>query len=129
MEKEFVTYELALRMKQVGFDEPCLSVYISAEKLRVPTKFSIVNNILNGEYNDDFIPVIKCVAPTWQQAFRWFRDNYNVHSSPVKFDETKWWVNWGNWTSPVFEIFEEAEKCWLEKLLEIAETLQNEKRN
>jgi hypothetical protein len=27
MEKEFVPYELALRMKQLGFDEPCFGRY------------------------------------------------------------------------------------------------------
>jgi hypothetical protein len=38
-----------------------------------------------------------------------------------KYDETRWWVEWGTWTSSIFETFEEAEKCWLEKLLSIAE--------
>ena len=27
MEKEFVPYELALRMKELGFDEPCFGYY------------------------------------------------------------------------------------------------------
>ena len=27
MEKEFVPYELALRMKALGFDEPCFGYY------------------------------------------------------------------------------------------------------
>jgi hypothetical protein len=27
LQKEFVPYELALRMKQLGFDEPCLAIY------------------------------------------------------------------------------------------------------
>jgi predicted RNA-binding Zn-ribbon protein involved in translation (DUF1610 family) len=27
MEKEFIPYELALRMKQLGFDEPCFNLY------------------------------------------------------------------------------------------------------
>ena len=138
-EKEFVTYELALRMKQVGFDEPCLSVYTSAEKLRVPTKFSIVNNILNGEYNDDFIPVIKCVAPTWQQAFRWFRDKYNLYPS-INIYNDKWLcvikstvsseteisgyvvatINNGH---PTYDTYPEAELACLEKLIEIVEKL------
>jgi hypothetical protein len=29
MEKEFVPYGLALRMKVIGFDEPCLGSYYS----------------------------------------------------------------------------------------------------
>jgi hypothetical protein len=130
MEKEFIPYELAFRMKALGYDEPCLSVYISAEKLRVPTKFSIVNNILNGEYNDDFIPVIKCVAPTWQQAFRWFREKYNLNSfcKQLELNGKSYWKiskiettdkikGYSNFTNS----YEEAEFECLKKLIEIIE--------
>ena len=27
MEKEFVTYELALKLKELGFNEPCIATY------------------------------------------------------------------------------------------------------
>ena len=31
MEKEFVTYEIALELKQLGFDEPCFGYYVDGE--------------------------------------------------------------------------------------------------
>jgi hypothetical protein len=34
MEKEFVPYELALRMKQLGFNEPCLARWQKNKKLQ-----------------------------------------------------------------------------------------------
>jgi hypothetical protein len=133
MEKEFIPYTEALALKELGFDEPCLSVYTIVEKLRVPTKFSIVNNILNGEYNDDFIPVIKCVAPTWQQAFRWFREKYHIIGE-VKFKggkttKTAWYdyiiyseIDWDDKNpNEQWKKYEEAELACLEKLIEIVE--------
>ena len=54
MDKEFVPYPLALRMKQLGFDEPCMASRDMGN-------------------NHGLIQV-----PTWQSAFRWFRENYNL---------------------------------------------------
>ena len=62
----------------------------------------------------------------WQSAFRWFREKYGVHIVPSKYDENKWWVNWGSWTSRVYDNYEEAQKSCLEKLIEIVEHKQRE---
>ena len=134
MEKEFVTYQQALKLKELGFDEPCLlnvwwlnGTCTLTKKLFEPLIY-INGNDIDFEYN---LPkehpfakgkVIDIGIPIFSQAFRWFRDKYGVHSSPRKYDETKWWVEWGTWTSPVFEAFEEAESAWLNKLLEIVES-------
>jgi len=53
-------------------------------------------------------------------VFRWFREKYGVHMSPKKFDVNKWWVEWGEWNSPVFETYEEVEFHCIIKLIEIA---------
>ncbi len=53
-------------------------------------------------------------------VFRWFREKYGVYMHPEKFDVDKWWVEWGEWESPVFETYEEAELECLKKLIEIA---------
>jgi hypothetical protein len=102
MTKEFVPYQESLELKALGFDEPCFAY--RAEGAEVMIKY---------------IPNCVISAPTFSQAFRWFRENHNVHSSPKRYDETKWWVEWGTWTSPVFETYEEAELAWLNKLIEI----------
>ena len=116
MKKEFVPYEQALELKELGFDEPCLfgfdncSTPMRCSDLRTnEQKFNGVN------YNSSTYTS----QPTFSQAFRWFREKYKVHSSPKRYDETKWWVEWGTWTSPVFETYEEAELAWLNKLIEI----------
>ena len=115
MEKEFVPYVLAVKLKSLGFDEECFGFYNPTVTEKV-----IMNNDSYGGYGLSYEHIVG--APTFSQAFRWFREKYNIHSSPKKYDETKWWVEWGTWTSPVFETFEEAELSWLNKLIEIVES-------
>jgi len=59
IEKEFVPYAEALELKQLGFDEPCFGVYA--------TKDGYVRKSAFDENGD---------APTYSQAFRWFRYKY-----------------------------------------------------
>jgi hypothetical protein len=66
MTKEFLTYELALKLKEVGFNEPCMGYYDCERDLKlVPNK----NKFLSCEY----------AAPLYQQVFRWFREKHNLY--------------------------------------------------
>jgi hypothetical protein len=126
MNKEFIPYEQALELKQLGFDEPCLSYYEGES-------FSYHLASIKGD--DYIIP-----APLFQQAFRWFREKYDMHYSIDKEcsqHDKKWGYNWslynytgifneyltshpdapaGEW---VYETHEEAELTCLKKLIEI----------
>jgi hypothetical protein len=66
MEKEFIPYEQALALKELGFDEPCFGWWFADEEMLIIDKStkSTSENIIQ--------------APTFSQAFRWFRDNYNI---------------------------------------------------
>jgi len=64
MNEEFIPYEQALALKELGFDEECLSYYFN-KQLSFGTRTSY------GE-------VIE--APLYQQAFGWFREKYRCHS-------------------------------------------------
>lgn len=71
MNKEFIPYEQALELKQLGFDEPCFGCYFHNNKDAV-------------EYNPDGIPLnhnnrkSRISAPLYQQAFRWFREQHGL---------------------------------------------------
>ena len=119
MEKEFVTYELALRMKALGFDEPCFNLYSFKTKEFMYTIPNVDEVVMFKYGNHNKTNHIS--APTFSQAFRWFRGKYNIHIRIEKYDETKWWANWGSWTSEVYDSYEEAELHCLEKLIEIVE--------
>jgi hypothetical protein len=71
MNKDFVEYGEALELKQLGFDEPCLKFYaIEKLVLGLDTDNGDTNSKLS-QYNPLFIS-----APTFSQAFRWFREKY-----------------------------------------------------
>ena len=74
IEKEFVTYEQALALKELEFDEPCLAYYNVNNEL---TFTSIVSQNTNSFWLAN--PNNITSAPLKQQAFKFFRDNYNLH--------------------------------------------------
>jgi hypothetical protein len=64
MVKDFIQYTEKLELKRLGFDEPCFGVYA--------TKDGYVRKSAYDEIGD---------APTYSQAFRWFRCNYWYYAS------------------------------------------------
>ena len=71
MEKEFIPYEQALALKELGFDEKCCAAYYK--------KYD--NEIGYHKVHRDFNFVALTVsAPLYQQAFRWFREKYQLDS-------------------------------------------------
>ena len=63
MNKEFIPYEQALELKELGFDGLHFGYWIP----QIQGGFNISQHRLN---DDDII------APLYQQAFRWFRNQY-----------------------------------------------------
>jgi hypothetical protein len=74
MEKEFIPYEQALALKELGFDEEiCFgrwTTYPDGSGFLDTTKHSIYQG------RDDLNR--QCLAPLYQQAFRWFREKYDL---------------------------------------------------
>jgi len=72
MEKEFIPYEQALALKELGFDEPCFAHRYSNRD----DDFHFLPNPLN---NSQLIKENRgCAAPLYQQAFRFFREKYGL---------------------------------------------------
>ena len=79
METEFITHEQALALKELGFDEPCFGFFnIKGKFIK---DFGITKDIMDslGLKHLEFVENI-CIAPTFSQAFRWFREKYDLHS-------------------------------------------------
>ena len=128
MTKEFIPYEQALALKELEFDESCFGVY-QPEMDGKYYLFSInVDDI--GSNNSDCIEFIKCTAPLYQQAFRWFREKYGIVGI-VKFGTQEFTYNIYNndaiglLTKDSLDFngtYEEAEIACLKKLIEIVKT-------
>lgn len=129
MEKEFVPYEIASALKELGFDEPCFWWYDFEKELR---KDRIGVESINSKY---FIDSKSCSAPLYSQAFRWFRENCGLsHEIHLKMsnNERKIWYNineldnrliksmsFKSYPKGMFKSYEEAELECLKKLIEI----------
>jgi hypothetical protein len=125
MNKEFIPYELALELKQLGFDEPCLATIDQTDFIHINgTEYPIRGAMIYD--------TIDC--PTYSQAFRWFRDKHQLihHMYWVykkKYDGIDWifhikGINMINnnvvpHDETRFETYEEAELACLKKLIEI----------
>jgi hypothetical protein len=122
MEKEFIPYEQALALKELGFDEDCFKCkIIGAEHF----------DYSPSDY-DDF-PEQKekeVLIPTFSQAFRWFREEHQLDTSIntvySKYNDTISKKYGGViddksvFTNVSFyDIYEEAELACLKKLIEI----------
>ena len=115
MEKEFVPYEESLELKELGFDEPCFARYDGRGKHKGKIWYEMPNT------GQDSIPVGDVLAPTFSQAFRWFRKKgYDVkvekESAEVYFGF--WWTGVA-WSLIESGTYEEAELTCLRKLIQI----------
>jgi hypothetical protein len=70
MTQEFIPYEQALALKELGFDEPCFAYYNIDPYLNKPAF-----NLVKPFDHEWCLP-----ASLYQQAFRWFREKYNIDS-------------------------------------------------
>jgi hypothetical protein len=123
MEKEFVPYTLAVELKELGFDEPCFGFFnIKGKFIK---DFGITKDIMDslGLQHLELVGNI-CVSPTYQQAFRWFREKYNFYNQIHKGYGWEGIVrNSSNgdilWNDGTYNSTEEAELECLKKLIEI----------
>ncbi len=127
MEKEFVPYEQAFALKELGFDErPCFATWIERDKR---DGGGIVIEMW-GDEDTEYSLISKILAPTFSQTFRWFREKYDlvswVRRRPGFVKEYSWYVSDFNDEDPDeyyfdlhIETYEEAELECLKKLIEI----------
>ena len=119
MKKDFIPYEQALELKELGFDEPCFGFY--DESLYFPN-----NENQYGTFCNQKLDASSCSAPLYQQAFRWFRKNHNLKSCIMfrtSMEDNKEYYDWLIKGQEVvyrhFNTYEEAELACLKKLIEI----------
>ena len=121
IKKEFVPYDLALELKEFGFDEEVVSMFYNGDNI---TYLNIPNKV-----NNEIISINKqklnCLSrPTFSQAFRFFREKYNLHYIVYKninidgYDFCEITID-GIINKNTFKTYEEAELECLVKLIDI----------
>lgn len=133
MEKEFVPYAEAFELRDVGFDEPCICGYSkSTEQLETYSRFLVTKDSFTVD------------APTFSQAFRWFRKKYQIvcvidfYNDGDLWEDTMYTVtisefehfkSHDSFVQFEYKTYEEAELACLRKLIDLTKEILNEKRS
>jgi hypothetical protein len=109
MKNEFIPYEQALALKELGFDEYCFAWYSQRQTLLC--------------FEEDDMDEAQCIAPLYQQAFRWFREKHGLnHFVEIDVDCEPSYYNAHVQCSLVYHgnNYQEAELACLKKLIELS---------
>ena len=117
--KDFVPYEPSLALKELGFDEPCFGHYWEKLFYSQTTHHHPATMPNSPE---------SCLAPTFSQAFRFFREKYNLvivikPISDIKL-ELGYNITKNGLIIKACSTYEEAELACLIKLIETVKTKQ-----
>lgn len=128
MEKQFIPYEQALELKELGFNEPCFAFYGLSRDDYKTIRLSIFQNLKTDYLPDIHHLDVTCDAPLYQQAARFFREKYGLHYIICKniqmdgygYREVILPSYMEENENTIFKTYEEAELECLVKLIEIA---------
>ena len=148
MKKEFVPYELAVKLKDLGFDEPCFGYYVDGELRGINLGIEELGGIepyyqrfgfhtLNNHDIDNPNKIV-VTAPTFSQAFRWLLNRHNLYGIIIPTETMNWTFKTMTVVEDVIEVppynhvdandystYEEAELACLDKLIEIVEGIED----
>lgn len=112
--KDFIPYEQALALKELGFDEPCIKYYwtdgMFVKGYEDPFNYNKRDNVIS--------------SPLYQQAFRWFREKYNLNQFLHPNSKFYFYTLFSKNDCPTlisddYSTYEEAELECLKTLIEI----------
>jgi hypothetical protein len=150
--KDLIPFEEAYELKELEFDEECFGFYdayngdshlflhdrykplwLVRTWRRLFSKSSEETTFVSQFYVEYINGV--CLAPTFSQAFRFFREKYNLHRHICYFEDTKVWhgdvynIKTGGLMNHPMELtnynsYEEAELACLKKLIKLVKQKQ-----
>jgi hypothetical protein len=114
MNKEFIPYEQALELKELGFKQECAAQFLDVDDLELKWK-----QYRNMSINESRL----LQAPLYQQAFRFFREKYEFTYSIGKTNIAV--VHYGPTTQLLQdnESYEAAELAAIKWFIDIAKQL------
>jgi hypothetical protein len=120
LNSEFITYEQALKLKELGFDKECFGWYNGNKP-----QYVIIQNSTNKEWEIEGSK--HCAAPLKQQAFKWFRENDKLFGVVNYYTTDQYFIEIldsnGNMACNTkgmeFITYEEAELKCIDKLIEL----------
>lgn len=139
MKKEFVPYELALKLKELGFDEASLGFYDAyngGSHLFLNDRYEPIwlirtwRRLFNKKYQDTTFPSQSyveyingvCLAPLWQQAFDFLLDKVKYkHAFEISISSDDCRLIEDFYTDECRVIIDGSKQECLEKLINLVE--------
>lgn len=83
MNEQFVPYEIALKLKEKGFDEECLAYWVDKDTLR---GCGAILFEVDGFFKNSLSPEKYLIAtPLWQQVIDWLESKHGVAINVTTF--------------------------------------------
>ena len=102
MKNEFIPFQQALELKELGFDEECLFAYYGKSDL---SNFKESDYELCGDrHNSSFKEDGRVSAPLYQQVFRWFREKHNLYAVIIPTITMYWTFKTMTVVEGIFEV-------------------------
>lgn len=88
MKEQFVNYDIALKLKELGFNKRCFAYYFENKVFHLGGRLGTIDDIvIDRKYVEDICQhKDSCLAPLWQQVLEWFRKKHNIEAS-IQFDD------------------------------------------
>jgi hypothetical protein len=126
--KDFTLYPEALELKQLGFDEPCFGGYYSNQD---NVNLWFFKEAKNSD-RDERVREGFATAPTYSQAFRWFREKYGLCIVIKPIDDKKLDLGYNLLKNGLIMnahlTYEGAELACLRNLIKIVKEQTNDKQ-
>ena len=139
MKNQFVPYSIALALKELGFDEPCIAFYKGETLL---SEFILDNSrtVFYTQIADTIINSNEISAPLWQQVIDWCRKKHQtiiaIHAyhdldavdkvNQILWDFTLWDEEWNDVSDyTYYHSYEEARE---QAVLEAIKLLKGENK-
>jgi len=123
LEEEFLNHKQSLSLQELGFDEPCFGLFVR-------DKTFLLKEMPNQKECEQYFGGI--LAPTFHQAFKWFRKKYGLFVGPsvISYENGPylWFFDINSTTLPFgtdlgetddYPTYEESESACIDELIEL----------
>lgn len=126
----FIPYEEAKQLKELGFNEPCFKFYYNDGELSDNYPTTEMLNYINCNFSDSSLSnkhLFLCSSPLWQQAWEFFREKGIQSFFDFEYNDGflyyfKWCNKYGEWdVSPRYTTHEEAQLECLRTLIKLVQ--------
>lgn len=123
MKEQFVTYEIALKLKELGFDEEVIATFDNNEEHELKIfAFSVPNK---GIFEKGFQEGWCIKAPLWQQVIDFLKEKYQLHiyidfydtyAFAIKCEKDQYYNRFGSFEMELKTYYEAREQAILKAI-------------